>query len=614
MQKNILFHILFIFLMSFGLKAEPKKDSLLQIVKGKKADSIKLSALETLFQKEKNIDGTEALKYAQQYLTLAKKMQQKKGITKGNNFIGMSYYLMGECDKATNYYIISLKLAEEQKDSLYAGRVLNNLAGCYILEKDIKKSIYYYEKALAIFEKKKDSLWIANTSYNIGAKYKVILEFDKAQKMLSLALNYYKRLNDSASISYTLNAIGTTLMRKADIFPKKNKEYLAEAMNYCLQSLEYIDSTQNPSDFAMTIGNIGDMYYSNNDFDLAEKYVLQALSIQKRRHDLRFMISNYLRLSHIYEKKGDYKASLENLKNYNMISDSLFSKDKDERMLDMMQKYETDKKEREITLLQSQNELKDLQNRQLKWLFGFIFVFLTLIASIIYFLYVQKQKHNQVLSEKNALISQTLAEKEVLMREIHHRVKNNLQVVSSLLNLQSKHIKDELALDAIREGRDRVKAMAMIHQNLYQETSITTIEMGEYCEKLAENLFTSYNIHKDKIKLLTDIENMRIDVDQAIPMGLVLNELISNSLKYAFPENRLGELFISLKNEAEYIVFEVRDNGIGLPTNWDIKQQKSFGYQMIQAFCKKLKSELIITVQKGTQVQLKVPIQTLKIN
>ena len=173
---------------------------------------------------------------------------------------------------------------------------------------------------------------------------------------------------------------------------------------------------------------------------------------------------------------------------------------------------------------------------------------LTLFGGVIFSFYRSKRKSEKELAQKNEIISEALAEKELLLKEIHHRVKNNLQVISSLLYLQSDYIKDEKALSAIQEGRNRVQSMAIIHQNLYQEDNLTGIQVKDYFEKLTQSLFNSYKVQADQIELQLDIEAINLDVDTVIPLGLVVNELITNSLKYAFPENQAGYLKIALRS------------------------------------------------------------------
>lgn len=207
---------------------------------------------------------------------------------------------------------------------------------------------------------------------------------------------------------------------------------------------------------------------------------------------------------------------------------------------------------------------------------------------------------------KNTVIQKQSDDMQVLMKEIHHRVKNNLQVISSLLDLQSMTIADNQASEAVKEGKNRVQSMALIHQNLYSEGNIKGIRTKEYINNLLKSLCDSYNITNDSVKVHTQIDDLNLDVDTMIPLGLVLNELVSNSLKYAFKDGRQGELSIVLKEEAKHLLLKVSDNGTGYPEGMNAKEGKSFGMKMIRAFAQKLKAKLDIYNKDGAVVEMQI--------
>jgi two-component sensor histidine kinase len=207
---------------------------------------------------------------------------------------------------------------------------------------------------------------------------------------------------------------------------------------------------------------------------------------------------------------------------------------------------------------------------------------------------------------KNTVIQKQADDMQVLMKEIHHRVKNNLQVISSLLDLQSMTIADNQASEAVKEGKNRVQSMALIHQNLYSEGNIKGIKTREYISNLLQSLCDSYNITNDKVIVKTQIDDLNLDVDTMIPLGLVLNELVSNSLKYAFKDGRPGELRIVLHEEARHLLLKVSDNGAGYPEGMNIKESKSFGMKMIRAFAQKLKAKLDIYNSNGAVVEMQI--------
>ena len=186
-------------------------------------------------------------------------------------------------------------------------------------------------------------------------------------------------------------------------------------------------------------------------------------------------------------------------------------------------------------------------------------------------------------------------------------IKNNLQIVSSLLSLQARNISDPTALDALKEGQSRVRSMALIHQNLYQEDDLIGVEAKAYIEKLSEGLFQSYNIDNDRIQLNSDIENVTLDVNTIIPLGLIINELITNALKYAFDDKKKGSINLSLKQEKEHLVFSIADDGKGLPDNFSFEKNKTLGFRLIKAFSKKLEAGLSINGTNGTKITLTIP-------
>jgi two-component sensor histidine kinase len=201
-------------------------------------------------------------------------------------------------------------------------------------------------------------------------------------------------------------------------------------------------------------------------------------------------------------------------------------------------------------------------------------------------------------------LAKALTEKDVLLREIHHRVKNNLQLVSSLLTLQGQSIDDKMALKAINEGKSRVRSMALIHQDLYQNENITSVSAQTYLSKLCNELFQTYNIKEEQIRLKTAIQDVYIDVDTLIPLGLILNELVTNSLKYAFPDDRKGQIEILLKEDENQLIVQVKDDGVGYKP--DQVRSNSFGSVLIGSLIQQLDGQIETVIDNGTNITLKL--------
>jgi two-component sensor histidine kinase/putative methionine-R-sulfoxide reductase with GAF domain len=205
-------------------------------------------------------------------------------------------------------------------------------------------------------------------------------------------------------------------------------------------------------------------------------------------------------------------------------------------------------------------------------------------------------------------IKASLKEKEVLLSEIHHRVKNNMQVVSSLLRIQAANIKDKQYADMFKESHDRIKSMGLVHEKLYQSEDFANVDFKGYVKSIANSLFRSYGIDTNKIKAKIEIGDVSLGVDTAVPCGLLINELVSNSLKHAFPEERNGEIRIALRsiNEDEFELI-VSDDGIGIPQDLDIKNTESFGMELISILAEdQLDGQIELDRTAGTRYQIRL--------
>ena len=202
-----------------------------------------------------------------------------------------------------------------------------------------------------------------------------------------------------------------------------------------------------------------------------------------------------------------------------------------------------------------------------------------------------------------AQIKASLQEKEVLLKEIHHRVKNNLQIISSLLNLQADYLKDNQAIEIFKDSQNRIESMALIHEKLYQSKDLAKINFADYIQELATSLFCSYEVNLNAITLKMNIEDVILGIDAAIPCGLIINELVVNSLKHAFPEGNPGEISIDFysKNPNEFALI-VSDSGIGLPKELDLQNTNSLGLQLVNALTHQLEGNINFLRNRGLKI------------
>jgi two-component sensor histidine kinase len=201
-------------------------------------------------------------------------------------------------------------------------------------------------------------------------------------------------------------------------------------------------------------------------------------------------------------------------------------------------------------------------------------------------------------------LQKSLNEKEMLLKEIHHRVKNNLMIISSLLNLQSRYIKDEESKTIFKESQNRTKSMALIHERLYQSADLKRIDFGDYIHTLANDLYHTYVLDTSLIKLNVDVDDVMLNINTSIPLGLIVNELVTNSLEHAFPPGKSGEINIKFHSSDDKYLLEVKDNGIGFPKDIDYKNTDSLGLRLVVSLTEQIDGKIEFNNTSGTSFKI----------
>ncbi|WP_456422358.1 tetratricopeptide repeat-containing sensor histidine kinase [Lutibacter sp.] len=457
-------------------------------------------------------------------------------------------------NKAKSYYNKAYKMALKLGNKRLAGILLSN-------QGDLLIKIKQYDEALSVLEKSKKIKNEINappkskgvTDHNIALVYTALNDYDKAITIFNNIIPLFKSQNNTANLMYSLVGRGQLYNQN-----KKYKEAIAdceESYNLAIKS----DELEYQSASAKCLANA---YKSLNNFEKA--YYYQA---------------KYLK----------FKDSIFNSKNVKKITQMQMQYDFDRQ---------SELKEIEIKNKEKQNKL--IIKNLLLGLVG-----LTLLLGLLYKFYHDRKKNNLILASKNIQIKKALDDNEVLLKETHHRVKNSLQMISSLLYLQSENIEDKNAAASVKDGQIRVKSMALIHQKLYQKDNLTGVEVSDYINDLAESIFQSHNININTINLHIDVDKMVLDIDTITPIGIIINELIVNALKHAFTTKKSDALIsISLHKKNGSLLLKVADNGVGFMP--EKKKEKSFGLKLINSLSRKLKADLTITSNNGTLVELKI--------
>ena len=308
----------------------------------------------------------------------------------------------------------------------------------------------------------------------------------------------------------------------------------------------------------------------------------------------------------IAKAKGDLARELAIVENINVLEDSIDLENKEQLILNLEAKYRRAEQEKEISELSAENIKTEARLKARNRLIIVSLVGLFILSLLLISLYNLNQKNKRFsnqLQEQNEIINKALEDKNTLLKEIHHRVKNNLQVISSLLSLQSRMVKDKETVDAINAGKSRVQSMSLLHQNLYRDDNLKGVEMKDYFKNLAQNLFDTYKIN-DNIEFTSEVDDITLDIDTVVPIGLITNELISNSLKYAFEGRERGRIFLQLKEENDHLRLILEDDGIGLPDSELPISNKSIGATLIHSFVDKLEGSMKIDNSNGTKIDI----------
>jgi len=471
----------------------------------------------------------------------------------------------GKPDDALNLYLQVLKRAErENRQDLYADTYYQ-LAIINHLQNNNEKSKEQHAQSLHNARLMKDSLTLGRCLMLSG-----IFAF-LAERMDSSVYFFLQSADVFTKIGRLKNA--ATAMSKVGNIYEGQGNYAAATPIFN----QYLATAQQARDtFLLMVAyiNLAGNAYNLKNYPEALDHVKLAsdFAIHNKRD---FEYDEVLKLkSLIYEGMGKPDKSLVVLRQYVQHHDSILNIDRTRQITEMQTHFETEKKE--ATIAEQQQEIR--QGNIRFWLIAAAFLLALLVGGLLFRL-------TRILRQRNT-------EKEFLIKEIHHRVKNNLQVLSSLLHLQSRQITDETALNAVREGQNRVDAMGLIHQKLYVGDNVAAVEMRDYLHHLGDTLLDSFGMDDERVKITYSLETMHLDVDTAIPMGLIINELVTNSLKYAFPNGRSGTVEIALwKDDAGHLCLKVADDGVGKAAAVELKNSTSFGTSLVQMLSKKLKGK-----------------------
>ena len=559
--------------------------------KNKKGEAEALNVLANVLMRRGEF--AKALQMCRQAESIHTASNDKTGIAEVSNTIGMVYNQEGQYPPALENFTRALRIRQELEQKEYIPLLIENIGIVHFRQGDYKLALQYFKECFQSYQDLGNERSASKILVNLGATYNKLNMPQQALQAHQQSLAYFEKTNSVQGMAIACNNIGSVYFNL--------KDYQAAIVNYT-RSLELKRKMNDKRGIAVSLRNIAEAYIMLNNLARAKENIDQSLKIAEQIGSREQTKDAYEMLSKIYEATKDYEKALTFERKMSQTKDSMFSASKTEQISRMRAIYETDKAEQEAKLTKLQADYEIGQRGHQRNFFVALAAVFMVAALLAFYLFRQKQNSNRLLSDKNAVIEKSLQEREALLKEIHHRVKNNLQIISSLLSLQSKSLQDDDAQVAISESRNRVKSMSLIHEQLYQEETISGVDMKDYIQRLTDSLIASYGLDTDRVEIRISADPVLLDVDSAIPMGLIMNELVSNSMKYAFPELRPGTILISLKEVMNELRLLVQDDGIGFdPVK---KNSQSFGLNMVNSLMRKLKAEMNIVSSPGTTVEL----------
>ncbi|MCX7551636.1 histidine kinase dimerization/phosphoacceptor domain -containing protein [Xanthomarina sp. F2636L] len=501
-------------------------------------------AISTLLESKKILDKIDTLALNQEQ---REKYKGKNLVL--NNTLANYYNQMEEYSKALVYYDLAIASALQLGSQVNAGIIMANKG-------DLLLKMGEFEKALDLQEEAKKNKeagnapqrTIINSDLNLGHVHLKLNHYDKALTYLNNAYSFYEKEN--------------------------NQRKLYEVLLYR-----------------------GNLYLELNNTKLAAQDCEASKQLAIQQNDIEFITEACECLYKTYKSSGAFDLALLNHEDYLKAKDSVFNAANVKKQTQLEMQYEFDKKE-ELQKLSLEAKERESQ------LYSYLAFAGLLIASSLGFFFYKNQRKNKLLARQKVLLEASIDEKNILLKETHHRVKNSFQIVSSLLYLQSENMEDKEAKIAIQEAQNRVRSMVLIHQKLYNKDQLVGINTEEYFNDLVKDIFESHQFQEQAIRYKLQVEPIILDVETITPIGLILNELIINSIKHAFEKvTDKSLLTILFTQEDKALVLKVIDNGKGF--SGEVKDS-SFGIKLMKALSKKLRAEIHYKSdkQKGTEATL----------
>lgn len=527
----------------------------------------------------------KALQYFDKGIQIDSIHTNEKGLLKLYLGKGIIYLSKNELTQAIKYFILSLSISERLNYTTYIAYTNKKIGDAYVLQDNNIQARKYFEKAKVIFYKEGDIEGLAGLYNSLGIIEEKNKNYSKALDFSLKSLKYFKKINHKNQIINQNLNIGL-------LFEKlKNRK---KAYNYYTEALKTAEAIKSKKYISKSLLSVAKIEIDQGKFKLAKTHINKALTNSNLANEFN-KIDNFEFIAIAYANKLNYKEAYRFLYKLDSLKSISFKKLKEEQFTKIETKYQTQKKEKEnlqLTIDKATQQLKLEKETKVKQYYAFGLITSLLILGIFGFYYKKNAKQKSII--------------ETLQKELHHRVKNNLAIIDSLI----EDIKDEFSNKnftlKLTDLQNRIDSINEVHQQLYQNRDITHLNLKRYVDKLANNVINSFA--KSNIQINNNIANsLVLDVEKSFSIGLIINEFFTNSFKYAFLNTEEGVVNVNISEINHNYILSLSDNGKGLPKDLDISKLNSFGIDIMQLLSKQLKGTFQIDGTNGVNLQIIFP-------
>jgi len=509
--------------------------------------------------------------------------------------LGNTYKSFGKYDKALESLLEAERYVEMSTLPAFTAYNFHNLLGQVFAKiGDYPKAIEYFNNSIAIAKKEGYTTSKNASNVNLGFVYYKMGDFNTALNLYNSSASYFRSKGKSKKLGKVHSNISQIYFDMKDYV--KADQYLDSA--YVHISTKTKENATNYGFYKSRVKTdlkLGDIRSAEKFFNIIKDNQLQGDDKNGDFEKLKYLIA---------KKRGDSQNALKSYEKFqskrDSFSNSLVTMRTQRIESEFNRKQQKAKIENLSELTSAQNKAIATRNSALL-IGGFMLLLLAGLLFGLYKLYLKNKQNQKKLASQNVKITKALSENQMLLKEIHHRVKNNLQVISSLLSMQARKITDKDTKDALNSSKTRVQSMSILHQNLYQGDNLKDIDIEVYMERLIHNIVDTYNI-SDNVQFHIDIENLQLDVDTLIPIGLITNELVCNALKYAFEGREKGNLYVSFSSTASTLTLRVADDGVGFEGDSLPVKEGSIGARLVNSFVAKLEGKMVIDSSNGAEI------------